>query len=78
MSDYPTAHVREIGAGDRVAGGPHDVPCTILRDPEPGTDLFGRETLRFWSRREDTGQEGSLTYGPTGFVRIREPGGVEA
>lgn len=44
-------------------------PVTVLRDQEPWTDLFGRDMLRYWCRREDTGAEGWMYLGPTGVVR---------
>lgn len=66
----PTLHVQQIEPGDLVAGGSDDIPCRIIHGPVPGTDLFGRDTLRFWARREDTGEEGWLIYGPTGFVTV--------
>ena len=31
--------------------------------PEPHQDIFGRDELKVWCRREDTGSEGWMTYG---------------
>lgn len=68
VTEYPmSVHVTDLAAGDCVLG-PDDTPVTILRNAEDGTDLFGGRLLRFWSRREDTGDEGFMSYGPTGFV----------
>ena len=51
-----------------------DIRCTILRDAEPGREtvwpLAGRPCVRFWARREDTGAEGYMTYGPNGVARL--------
>lgn len=40
-----------------------EVPITVLRAPEPHQDIFGRDELKVWCRREDTGSEGWMTYG---------------
>lgn len=36
----------------------------VLRTAEGWVDRFGRDMLRFWAAREDTGAEGWMTYGP--------------
>jgi hypothetical protein len=50
------------------------VQATILRPKEDFTEtvepLTGRPGVRFWCRREDTGQEGWMTYGLTGVAQI--------
>jgi hypothetical protein len=57
--------------GDRIHV-PYEanVDVTILREAEPCRDRFGRELQRFWSRREDTGAEGFMSYGPGGIVHL--------
>lgn len=64
--------VTAVQVGDVVLGGP-DVPCEVL-GIEHGTEtvlpLAGRPCIRLDVRRQDTGEEGWLTYGPAGFVRI--------
>lgn len=58
--------------GDRVEASPYVNPgvvVRILRAGEAGRDLFGRPLTRYWSTREDTGEEGFLSYGPGGVVR---------
>ncbi len=43
------------------------VRTTILGDkPEPAKDFFGRDMKRIFARREDTGAEGYLMFGPGG------------
>jgi hypothetical protein len=68
-----TTEVETIEEGDVVAGGPDRVPCEVLRI-EPGTEtvwpLAGRPCIRLWVRREDTGEEGSMTFGPGGLVEV--------
>jgi hypothetical protein len=46
---------------------------TVLREPEPCEDLFGRTMIRFWARRADTGAEGWMTYGPAAHIDRLEP-----
>lgn len=41
---------------------------TVLRDQEPATDIFNQQLFKFWCRREDTGAEGYMTFGPAGVV----------
>jgi hypothetical protein len=40
----------------------------VLRPPVTGQDRFGRTLQRFWSRREDTGEEGFMSYGSGGVA----------
>jgi hypothetical protein len=52
-----------------------DVLVTILRHGEAGVEtvfpLAGRDCWRYWARREDTGAEGYVTFGPGGVVDRR-------
>ena len=66
-TEFNTIHASDLVPGDRILG-PGDVPVTILDHPEDGTDLFGRNMIRYWARREDTGAEGFMSFGRTGFV----------
>lgn len=61
----------ELRPGDRIEGAPCTNPgviVTILRDGEQTTEtvwpLAGHPVLRYWGRREDTGTEGFVSYGP--------------
>ncbi len=55
--------------GSIAEGAAQNVRVTILREREPYRDIFGRTMFRYWARREDTGQEGWMSYGPGGVVR---------
>ena len=55
--------------GSIAEGAVLNVRNTILRDRAPYRDRFGREMFRYWARREDTGAEGWMTYGPGAMVR---------
>jgi hypothetical protein len=46
---------------------------TVVGEPEPCEDLFGRTMTRFWARRADTGAEGWMTYGPAAHIDQLEP-----
>lgn len=47
------------------------VRTTVLIDThEPHEDRFGRTLSRVWARREDTGAEGWLAYGPGGVFAL--------
>lgn len=64
----------ELRAGDRfdyAFEGEPSLWVTVLRNHEWQTDRFGRPVLAFWCRREDTGAEGYVTFGPEGVVRER-------
>jgi len=54
----------------------YGVLVTILRHGEGSTEtvfpLTGRECWRYWARREDTGEEGFVTYGPGATVERRK------
>lgn len=65
----------ELRPGDVILAGDNgarDVRVTILRKGEHGKEtippLTGRLCARYWARREDTGAEGFMTYGPGGVV----------
>lgn len=36
----------------------------------PHTDLFGRGQVKFWAKREDTGTEGWMVFGPDASVEV--------
>lgn len=46
------------------------VRVVVLRPSEMGSDRFGRPLQRFWCRREDTGDEGFMSYGPGGIAHL--------
>jgi hypothetical protein len=46
----------------------NDTQVTLLKDVEEGEDRFGRPLLKFWGRREDTGVEGYMSFGPSGHA----------
>jgi hypothetical protein len=56
----------DLTAGTRIlyAG----VTTTILSGPEPAKDRFDRDMLAFHARREDTGAEGRIIFGPAGVA----------
>jgi len=41
-----------------------DVMVTVLEVGVPCRDRFGRDMIRLWCRREDTGAEGWIVFGP--------------
>jgi hypothetical protein len=45
-------------------------PVEILRDPEKRKDRFGLELDSWWARRIDTGDEGYVSLGPGGILRV--------
>jgi len=58
----------QLQTGDRVlyyGGWPpvRDIPILIVRDAEECLDIFGRTEMRYWAKREDTGQEGYIKFG---------------
>lgn len=62
----------QLRPGDRVEASPHTNPgvvVRILRESEQGRDPFGRPITRYWGVREDTGEEGFISFGPGGVVR---------
>lgn len=75
MDDYGSWENRTLAAnlkpGDqflRVEYNKPDITITVVRAKEPTQDRFGRDLFRFWCRREDTGQEGYMDFGPGGVV----------
>jgi hypothetical protein len=58
--------------GDRI--DVDGVTATVLRAGVEAVEtvwpLAGRPCLRVWGRREDTGAEGFMTYGPGGVARV--------
>jgi hypothetical protein len=58
----------ELRPGDVIDHRWPDVHVTVLREAEMHQDIFGRPLLRVWSRREDTGAEGYMSYGPDAEV----------
>lgn len=67
-----TIDATTLRPGDRIEGQPYgdSVPVTILRARESAPpDFFGRiDQFRYWSRREDNGTEGWMTFGPGGVA----------
>lgn len=68
---------RDLVPGDVVLGGDNgrrDTRATVLRTGlRAAPDLFGRVYSAVWARREDTGAEGYLSFGPDGtFVMASE------
>lgn len=63
-----------MNAADLVPGDRFlslDVPVEVLREREPWLDPFGRRGhFRCWCRREDTGAEGWMHFGPDGAVDL--------
>ena len=39
------------------------VSITVLGAPQDHEDMFGRDELKIWCKRDDTGAEGWMTYG---------------
>lgn len=65
--------IENIQEGARVAGGPERVPCEVLRidhSVETVPPLTDRPCVRLWVRREDTNEEGFMTFGPRGMVEV--------
>lgn len=56
----------QMQMGDRVlyrAPGEGDIPIVIVRGAEDCLDIFGRTMMHYWAKREDTNQEGFITFG---------------
>lgn len=65
--------IETIEAGDTVLGGADDVECSVLRvdcDFETVAPLAGRPRIRLWVQRDDTGDEGYMSFGPGGLARV--------
>lgn len=44
------------------------VACTVIGEPDPTIDLFGRGMRNVLIRINDTGEEGWYTYGPQAII----------
>ena len=68
---------RDLQPGDVIMlgdNGRHDVRTTILRTGVlAAPDRFGRVFDAVLARREDTGEEGVISYGPGGAFRLETP-----
>lgn len=61
-----------FGDDGRAVRGVH---ATVLRTGEKAKpDRFGRVFDAVWARREDTGAEGSMPYGPDGVFPVETRG----
>ena len=60
--------VADLRPGVRFKYNGH--PVEILRDREQRKDLFGQQLDSWWSRRIDTGDEGYVSLGPGGVLRV--------
>jgi hypothetical protein len=62
----------QLEQGNRILCG--DVTVIVLRagveSVETVWPLAGRPCLRFWCRREDTGEEGFVSFGPAGVAQV--------
>jgi hypothetical protein len=68
--------INDVKVDHVVAGGPDKVPCTVLRidhTTETVAPLAGRPCVQLWCRRQDTNQEGFLTFGPGALVTLLNP-----
>ena len=54
-----------------------DVPIRIMRDAEECPDIFGRTEMRYWAKREDTGQEGYINFGLQATLELERIEGHE-
>lgn len=63
---------RSDGSGEK------GIDVEIMSGPlpvDPSEDFFGREGhFKFWARRDDTGQEAWMKFGPGGRVYTRSDG----
>lgn len=68
---FTRAHDRWL---DDTTGQPLQVRVTVLRAPEEHIEtvgpLAGRPGIRVWCRREDTGVEGYMSYGPAATISL--------
>lgn len=62
--------IAEVKAGDRVQYRADTPVCTVLRPAEQAREVHGGPCLRLWVTREDTGEEGFITYGPSASVQL--------
>lgn len=73
LAEYIGKHRKqaaELREGDRFRT--HGTVVTVLHDAKHTTEvvqpLAGRPCVTVWGRREDTGAEGSMTFGPQAEV----------
>jgi hypothetical protein len=61
-----TLDPQALTVGDRFTVTHQDAPIVVevLREAESCQDPFGRDMIRYWCRREDTGDKGWMIYGP--------------
>jgi hypothetical protein len=61
-----------LKAGDRFKS--HGTVVTVLVSAEAGTEtvgpIGGRPCVRIYGRREDTGRQGTMTFGPSAGVQV--------
>jgi hypothetical protein len=50
---------------------------TVLRAPEKHADMFGREQLRIWAKRHDTGAAGYMFFGPLAVLDLEIEGSAD-
>lgn len=71
--------VKDLVPGDTIIRS--ETRVSVLREPEEHTEtagpLAGRPGLRVWCRREDTGAEGYMYYGPGASVSLVDDGPEE-
>jgi hypothetical protein len=62
----PTIDPADMEPGDRFLYLHRDVTIVVvvLRERDECTDRFGRAQWRYWCRREDSGAEGFMRFGP--------------
>jgi hypothetical protein len=66
---FEVVPVADLKPGDRIEYREGQSPVLILSREADGTDQFGRAEIRFQGRREDSGAEGAILFGPTGVAR---------
>lgn len=59
--------IGDIFLQDLVGETPIEVE--VLSASGPCKDLFGRDMIRYWAKRRDTGKEGWIIYGPGAIER---------
>ncbi|MFY1620082.1 hypothetical protein [Micromonospora sp. WMMD736] len=77
MEDLPIREASALKPGDRYirtaynteTGDDEDVIVTVLGEQQPCSDIFGRDMIRYWATRADTGAEGWVIFGPHALVK---------
>lgn len=69
LSEHP---VTDLTPAMVLTSGHWPSDVEIIRPVETWQDMFGRDMLRFWSRRLDTGKEGYVFFGPSAFVQVKD------